>query len=249
MDIDSPKNPHVVDVARLHRRRHRRIEAKTLLEGPNLLSEALDGGIRIEEVFVLAPLDALAKRAADCGAPVHVVSEAVLRRLAGTEHPRGPVAVIGIPESPPISRQDSVALVGVADPGNVGTIARSAAAFGFQFIVSEGCADPWSPKVLRSGAGAHFSRPVVHASVNPLSDLSGAGLVAAALVVEGGDPIESLGPDPVALLVGSEPHGLPAEIVAECHHRVTIPMSGGFESLNAAVAASIAMYERSRHRD
>ncbi len=201
-------------------------------------------GFQVEEVFATTSDAEGGHVPTDLGTSVYTVSDDVLKRLAGTEHPRGPISVVGIPEPMPPMVADSIVLVDVADPGNVGTIIRSAAAFGFQVIVAPGCADPWSPKALRSAAGGHFHTriaPVVEESIAAIHNL---GLTSAALVVGEGEPLRTIpSAGPLALVVGSEPHGLPESLVAECRHRITLPMPGGTESLNAAVAASIAMYE------
>jgi TrmH family RNA methyltransferase len=245
--IESARNPRVVAVTRLHRRKHRRSDRRTILEGPHLIADALDAGLELLELFVLDGVDGVAKRAEAAGCPVFTVTTAVMDRLAPTEHPRGPVAVIHIPESAGPSHHDAVVLAGVSDPGNAGTLIRSAAAFGHDVVSGPGV-DAWSPKVLRSAAGGHFRTRIVQIDRLEPGRFHDAGVATAALVVDGGRPLDSLGADPVALFVGSEPHGLAAPIIAGATYRVTIPMVGGQESLNAGVAGSIAMWERFRTR-
>jgi TrmH family RNA methyltransferase len=122
---------------------------------------------------------------------------------------------------------------------------RTAAAFGWDFGHTAGTADPWSPKVLRAGAGGHFRvgiGPV--ASVEELDDV---GLVTVATVVAGGEAPDRLGSGRFAVLVGEESAGLAADVAASASKKVTIPMTGGTESLNAAIAAAIIVYELSKH--
>jgi TrmH family RNA methyltransferase len=236
-----------VAAAKLHRSRRRSETGSTLLEGPHLVGEALASGAEVSVIYTLDN---------DSGEPwlelahdteVVVVAPEVLARLAATEHPRGPVAVLQIPTPPSPAGRDTVALVGLSDPGNAGTIIRSAGAFDFQVGVGARTVDAWAPKVLRAGAGGHFRVPVVALGGDPIAQLEGAGCRTAALTVADGAAIETLPADePVAFLVGSEPQGLPADMVTRCEYAVTIPMPGGAESLNAAVATSIAMYAR-RH--
>jgi TrmH family RNA methyltransferase len=245
-DIASVKNPRVVAVTRLHRRKHRRAERRTILEGPHVITEALESGIELLELYTLDPADDLANRAAGTDCPVFRVTPVVMQRLAPTEHPRGPIAVISVPAATPPRHHDAIVMVGVADPGNAGTIIRSAAAFDHDVIVWPGI-DIWSPKVVRAGAGGHFRTRIIGGAPDPAA-LHTIGITTAALVVSDGLSIDAVGPGPVALFVGSEPHGLPDEVRAACDRAVTLPMSADHESLNAAVAASIAMWERFRSR-
>jgi TrmH family RNA methyltransferase len=231
--ITSTKNPAVTAATRLHRSRHRRDTRRTLIEGPSVVAEALAGGAIVHEIYVLESDTAPVA----WGGPTRWVSEAVLRTLAGTETPRGPVAVISIPAGAiPTSRPLLVAW-GVSDPGNCGTLIRSAAAFGSGYVAGPGSADSWSPKVLRSAAGGHF-----HTSVGAIESIRELASIELIGTVAGGGGA----PGPVsageALLIGSEAHGLPPAVVAACSRVVTIPMPGGTESLNAAVAGSIAAF-------
>jgi TrmH family RNA methyltransferase len=116
---------------------------------------------------------------------------------------------------------------------------RTAAAFGWGFAYMEGSADPWSPKTIRAGAGGQFQTPV--ARVGSLEELGEWATVAA--VARGGDRLADVRARPVAVLIGEEAHGLEELIIASAGHRVTIATSGPTESLNAAVAAAIAVYE------
>lgn len=228
-----------MEAVRLHRVRERRRLGLTLLEGPNVVSEAIRAGVSFVELFAL-PTD---ERLADWPDPT-LVEPQIMRRLAHTETPRGPVAVAQIPPwtEPPTDRS-VIYLSEVSDPGNVGTIIRSAAAFGLSVALSEGCADPWSPKAVRAAAGGHFLIPGLSRVGSP-TELRAHRR--AALVVDGGVPPGALEEGPWVVIVGSEAHGLDPALVAECDVQVTIPMPGGMESLNASVAASILAYELSK---
>lgn len=239
--VRSPRNPKVVEASRLHRARDRRETGRTLIEGPHLLAEALEGGFEIVRVFALDADSSSQAMAAQVGADLVVVERAVLDRLAGTETPRGPVAVLAVPR--PVASVRDVVVTGVTDPGNAGTIVRTAAAFGFDVCPADGSVDLWAPKVLRSGAGAHFRTAITDEA---------APSTIATVVAGGIDPArigEVLDPDRRwSLLIGSEAHGLQPEVAASAEVAVTIPMPGGTESLNAAVAAAIVMYEVARWR-
>ena len=245
--ITSSQNPQIVAAAKLHRARRRSETRSTLLEGPHLVAEALASGADVRVIYTTGADPGAPWREVVEGREVVEVTPQVLNKLAGTEHPRGPIAVLRIPTAPSPTGRDTVALVGLTDPGNAGTIIRSAGAFDFQVGVATNTVDVWAPKVLRSGAGGHFRVPVMDLGDDPIARLERAGCRSAALTVAEGVRIDTLPPDqPIAFLVGSEPQGLPADAVVRCEFSVTLPMPGGAESLNAAVAASIAMYERRR---
>ncbi len=240
--ISSPRNARVLAAGRLQRVRGRRETGNTVIEGPHVLAEAIAGGAAVSEVFGLET-DADAEQLAEAsGAEWVPVTQRVLEKLATTESPRGPVAVVAIPDDVPISG-DSV-WIDTSDPGNAGTIIRTAAAFGLSVVVASDAVDPWSPKVLRAASGGHFR---THVSVGPPPPVQ-----TVATVVEGGVPLDEvgalLGADPMCILVGNESHGLSAEMVDGAALAVTIPMAGGIESLNAGIAAAILMVELARHR-
>lgn len=244
--VRSHRSKTVVDAARLHRSRDRRREGLTLLEGPHLLADAVAAGARVQSVFAVSHDDQSASLARDHGIELLVVDDRALARLAGTESPRGPVAVVEIPPPAPLGSESALLVSwGVSDPGNVGTMIRTAAGFGWRFGYTVGTADPWSPKVLRSAAGYQFR--VALSPISGLDELRQAGFKVLATVVEGGRAPEMPLPTPLALLVGEEATGLPDVVVAGSDDRLSIPMPGGTESLNAAVAAGIMVYAISKH--
>lgn len=234
----------VVDASRLHRARERRERGQTLIEGPHLLEEAVKAGAEVRTVFVVAD-DTVGRDAVrSIGLEPVVVDERALRRLAGTETPRGPIAVVGIPPESTLESANLLVSWGMSDPGNVGTMIRVAAAFGWSFGYTEGTADPWSPKVLRSAAGTQFSVGIT--MLNGIADLRLSGHSPVATVVGGGEPPEGLGKGRWAVLIGEEASGLPLDVVEACDREITIAMPGGAESLNAAVAAGIVTYAISK---
>jgi len=236
--ISSLHNDRIKAVRRLRRARERHATGRTILEGPHLLDAALAAGAAPEVVFI-----AEGEVVPAVGADVIEVTDNVLEAIAPTEAPRGPIAVIAVPDAVPLVAVPTVVLWGVATPGNVGTLIRTAAAFGWN-VAMHGGADPWSPKVLRAGAGAHFAVPISEA--DDTGALREAGLTPVATISTGGALPAAIDTSiPVALLIGSEAHGLPEAVVDACEAALTIPIQGQ-ESLNAAVAGSIAMYELSR---
>jgi len=225
----------VVEAARLHRARDRRERGLTLVEGPHLIADAVAAGAVVHETYGREPADP----------EVIPVDERALARLAGTESPRGPVAIVEIPVEWLDRSRNVLVSAGVSDPGNVGTMIRTAAAFGWGFAYMEGSADPWAPKTIRAGAAGQFQTPV--SRVGSLREL-GAWATAAAVTRDGESP-EQITERPVALLIGEEAHGLAQWIVDASRYRLTIATTGQTESLNAAVAAGIAVYELSKGPD
>ena len=245
--ITSTRNAAVVDTAKLHRSRDRRQRGLTIVEGPHVFASAVRSGVKPAIVFALDEDEPTRRICADQGVTHRVVTTDVLEKLAPTRQPRGPVAVIPVPAAGPLRPLDTIVLLGVSDPGNVGTLVRSAAGFGFGVAAGPATADLWSPKVLRSGAGAHFDVDMAAVGMDPVAELRSAGLFVVATVPTGGTPIGRLQGDAIALLVGSEASGLTPEVVDACDAVTSIP-TALVESLNAAVAGSILMYERSKVR-
>jgi TrmH family RNA methyltransferase len=163
------------------------------------------------------------------------VEPALLAEVSALGHPP---RVIGVfrPREAAATAEVALALWRVSDPGNVGTLLRSADAFGAGVMLSEGCADPFGPKALRAAMGSTFRIPL------PKFELRDA----VALVADGGQPLAELELERYSTFVlGAEREGLPEEIVAQCEARATIPVQG-VESLNVAMAGTITLYERSR---
>ncbi|MDJ0924568.1 MAG: RNA methyltransferase [Acidimicrobiia bacterium] len=245
--ITSLRNPRVAAARKLRRTRVRKESGLTLLEGPHLLEEALTAGVEIREAFALPGDDTSQQRCRDAGIPLTQVSQAVMDGLADSLHPRGPVGVIAIPHGDRIQPIDSVVMWEVTDPGNAGTIVRTAAAFGYQVIATSGTVDLWAPKVLRAGAGGHFKSPIIEGMAADTGSLLDAELRPIVAVADGrvaaAEAVKGSGS--VALIVGNESRGVPEEVRTQPGlQTATLPMPGGMESLNAAVAAAILMYLR-----
>lgn len=166
------------------------------------------------------------------------VAEGLLGRVSTLAHPPRVIAVYRVSDLPHGARDRCLALWRLADPGNVGTLLRTADAFGASVALSEGCADPLSPKALRASAGAIFRVPLVAWDEVPKPRV--------ALVAHGGGSFAELDlTRPVTFLLGAEREGLPDELVAQSH-KVTIALPGEAESLNVAAAGAIALYEATR---
>jgi RNA methyltransferase, TrmH family len=235
-EIASQQNPRLKALRRLQGKRERARVGRFVAEGEDLVAAAADAGRPALEGYRVAgsglggddffdvERSALA-RVSTLGSGTRVIG--VYEQCWGTA--RGPLCIY---------------LHGVADPGNVGTVLRSAQAFGAACVaLGPGCADPHSPKAVRASMGAIFS--VALARVGDVSELPGERV---ALVADAQETLQAALPrtsgSSLTLLVGAEREGLPAELVAACERAVRIPIAS--ESLNAAMAATVAMYEMTR---
>jgi RNA methyltransferase, TrmH family len=252
---------HNAEVKRLRallRDREARVhEGAFVLEGPRVVEGAIEREVALQALYLgpdgdraFAPLVA---RVRERGTPVALLREGVLEKIGHTRTPQPVLAVaatIRRPFAVPAVSGVLVVGVGIADPGNLGTILRSAEAAGAAGVVlCDNSVDPENPKVVRSSAGAVFGLPVMEArSVMDVLDALGAGgwrCVGAA--VGEGVPYDSADlTGSCALVVGNEAHGLPATVGAQLDSLVTIPMSAAAESLNVAMATSVLLFESAR---
>ena len=167
------------------------------------------------------------------------VAPELLAEVSTLGHPPRVVAVFRHEDLPQGTRPVTLALWRVGDPGNVGTLLRAADAFGAGVALSEGCADPSGPKAVRASMGSIFRVP--------LSDFDAPAGKRVALVPGGGIPLPELRLErDVVLVLGAEREGLPADVLARCEERASIPQPGGGDSLNVAMAGAIALYELAR---
>ncbi len=235
----------------------RREHGEFVIEGPHLVEEALRRGVRpgsliVAETALAQPgTAALAGRLVGDAVGVEVLADRLFESLFDVSAARGIAACVAIPDAP-VDLQafgQCVLLEQVQDAGNVGTILRSAAAFGIDCVVlDEASADPWSPKCVRAAQGAHFALRLLRtAKLAGMLQRRGGRILAT--VPAGGTPLHEVAlEEPLAWLFGSEGRGLSAEMLALCTDRVSIPMQGAAESLNVAMAASICFYEQACRR-
>ncbi|WP_421120171.1 TrmH family RNA methyltransferase [Aquihabitans daechungensis] len=251
----SARNPRIQRLTRLVKRRDERAEQRALVvEGPVLVHDALDAGLDVLDVYldeaaagrpaVVALLDRLPAET-----DVWSLPAGVLDRVGDVTTSQGVLAVVAQRESAwPVPDEAPFVLV-LADlqiPGNVGTLIRAATAAGAGAVVVAGGVDPTNPKVVRSSAGALFAIDVVTAPsvAEALEQLRSSGYRIAATVVEGGEPYDRTDlTGPVALVLGSEAHGISEDARAEADLLVTIPMAGPAESLNVAMAGTVLCFE------
>lgn len=244
------------------RRSARQAERRFIVEGAKVLSEALEAGVAVESVYVdrslTGPadrLDALLDTAYAAGSRVFELAPGVMARVADTVTPQPVMAVcpqVDVPITALAGADLVVVCVDLRDPGNAGTVIRSAEAAGAHGVLCcDGSVDMFNPKTVRASAGALFRVPVV-AGGDPcevLATLGGWGLDRLATTARGGDDYTTVDlTRPVALVIGNEAHGLPSGLEAVLDGRLTIPMAGRAESLNAGMAAAVLCFEAARQR-
>lgn len=271
--ITSPSNQHIVRLRSLHMVKGREQADAFLIEGPHLLEAALDAHIQ-PQVIVYDP-DLLGRTAAGrrlagrieearaAGATVFDASPAAIERACDTRSPQGVAAAIALDGVSPDRVQSRrrgrlrpilLVLDAISDPGNLGTILRSALAADVdEVLLGPGCADPLAPKVVRAGSGAHFHLPVrANQSWGDIaSALGGSPAVRRTLLADAGahrayDTFDLTAR--TALVIGNEAHGPSPEARSLATDALSIPMWNKVESLNAAIAASVVLFEAARQR-
>ena len=247
--LTSLKNPKVQAWRSLKDRKGRKETGCFLVEGRKMVEEALRSRFPVEAV--LADESRLAELSLPANVPVYALPEHVLAAVCDTKTPQGLAAVVRMTGSDSLGSR-LVALDGVQDPGNVGTIIRTADAAGLDgVLLSAQCADAFSPKVLRATMGSVFRMGIRVTEDLPgeLTRLKQEGFSVLSSQLDGTPFYER---EPVGerfcLVIGSEGNGVTPEVQQLATHRVKLPMRGGAESLNAAVAAGIMMYELMRGR-
>jgi TrmH family RNA methyltransferase len=258
--VGAPLGSHHADVKRLRallRDRDARDEAGSFVcEGPRVVAAALDAGAALQELFVgvdaTASAIATAERAAERGVPVRHLAEGVAARVSDTATAQGVFALASL-ERRGIASLTETTLVVVApllsDPGNAGTLIRSAAAAGAgEIVIGPGSVDAYNPKTVRASAGTCFAVEIVEGvpAVEALEALGSAGVQRVGAVTTGGSAPEAVDlTRPTAIVLGHEVHGLEGALPLDT--RVSVPMHGA-ESLNVAMAGTVLLFEAARQR-
>ena len=252
--ITSRTNEKVRYVRSLHRRQVRHRERRFIVEGTRLIGEMNQTGQEPVFVFYTEELSAsqlgqtLMEALGASEGKVVAVSDGVMRAMSDTKTPQGILAVVTFPELAPGQSPLMLVLDRVRDPGNLGTILRSAEAAGVvQVITLKGSADVFSPKVVRAAMGAHFRLPILYD--REWGDIEGPMENRQVLVADSGGELPYYRVDwtqPTTLIVGGEARGPGTEARQLATASVSVPMEGGVESLNVAVATSIMLFEAAR---
>lgn len=241
--ITSVDNPRVKEVLRLRRSRERRVSGLVVAEGRREVERALEAGLALRSAYVAPEL------IDDWPHPAEPVSARVLAKMSYRQEPEGVLAIFEAPrrDVPPDASLVLVA-VGIEKPGNLGAMARTADAAGADALLVAGApSDPWNPNAIRSSTGAVFTLPIVDVT---LDDVLALPLRRVAAVVGASTPYSAADLTvPTALVVGAEDTGLDAQWRSAADERVALPMLGRTaDSLNAATAAAVLLYEAVRQR-
>jgi TrmH family RNA methyltransferase len=244
--IRSRDNPRVKRWARLtNDSGFRRNEKRVLIEGPHLVAEALQAGLRMHALIVSeSGLKRKEIRQLIGACEPVVLGDPVFGLVADAETPPGIAGEFEVSTAQGKKSGPALFLEGIQDPGNVGTILRSAAAFGAgEVVLDRACADPWSPKALRAGMGGHFRLALRQVPDLPkcLENFSGTTICT---VSSGGMPLREMElRGRIGWIFGAEGKGVSEALVRRAAVKVTITMARGSESLNVAAAAAICLYE------
>ena len=257
--ITSPDNAQCKYARSLHKKRVRYQERRYLIDGYRLVAQALSQDVRLAALFFTPDAQAtdqgraLVEQATAQGIACHLVTPEVMATLSDTVTPQGFLALAPL-DVPPLQVAGAAGLLlmldDVRDPGNLGTILRTAQATGVEAVLlSEGCVDAYAPKVVRAGMGAHYRLPILPDQT--WADLGRAVEGKACLLADPRDGVPPWTLDwthPTALIVGSEAHGAGLEAQALATQHVCLPMRGEVESLNAAIATAVLLFEALRQR-
>lgn len=248
--ITSRSNQRIIDTTKLANKKYRDTTSLFAFEGYKVFAEALSAGVRFTDIFVRE--DVYAKypvlKELDC---VTTVSKGVYEKLSDDVSADGIFCVAHKLSITRPTGEKKIMAVSVRDPGNVGTMIRSALAFGIdELILSSDCADIYSPKVVRSAMGALFRQKISITDnvIKKIDDLKAEGYtVCATALSDTSVSINDIKVDSkTCFIIGNEGHGLDGAVIASCDKQVIIPISEHSESLNAAVAASVLMWELNR---
>lgn len=239
--ITSVQNAEIKAVAQLSDSKERYKQGRFIAEGNRVCKTLLESGVQLVQLYVVPErLDEVLQWADR--AQITEITPAVLKKITQTVTPNGIVGVFEIPKTPSLNNLTTgIVLAQIADPGNMGTLIRTCAALGKKTVIIIEGVDPWNAKVVQASAGTVGKVHIHQLSWNELIK-NKKQLSLTALVVKGGKSPQEIDLTDSLLVIGSEAHGIPAAWVADCEQKITLPMPGGIESLNAAVAGSIAMY-------
>lgn len=232
--------------------RERRKTGQTLLDGVHLV-EAYEAAFGPVDSLIVAESAMQVGEIAGftAGRDVVVLADSLLRDLGLVDTPSGLLAIAVMPaQRPPVDpEKDAILLDGVQDPGNVGTLLRTAAAAGIrQALLAPGCASPWSPKVLRAGQGAQFALAIFEDVDLAAFMADYRGTTAVTTLEQATSLYEATWSGPLAWVFGAEGQGVRPELLAAAGLRIRIPMPGAVESLNVAAAAAVCLFEMLRRR-
>ena len=241
--LNSIKNPKVALLRSLHQSKARNLHQQFLAEGLRTCQTLIKSNIGLIELFCTEKTFAQAKKLV-AAQNVTIVSQEVMERISTATTPSGCLGLFTIPKNPNLSQLTSgIVLSHLADPGNIGTLIRTAVALNLKSVVMIAGADIYNPKIIQASAGTLGLINIFKTSWPELQSYAAQkGLTLSALVVKGGKNPATITDSDRLLVIGNEANGVPADMLATCDDSITIPMPGSAESLNAAIAGSIASY-------
>lgn len=239
--ITSIQNNKVKEWKKLHKRKYRNQEQAFLVEGVHLVEEVIKSDFLVKELIVREGVE----MEADPGIPLTEVSDQVFESIAETETPQGIAAVVEQRSFDYEPGRWTLIVDAVQDPGNLGTMIRTADAAGFDHVIlGKGTVDPYNDKVIRATQGSLFHLPIFQGDIQDyVRELQEKGTHIWASTLSDAVPYKNLDvPEKVALIVGNEGQGIDDSVAALADERVYIPIYGQAESLNVAIASAVLMY-------
>lgn len=240
-EITSRQNPEIIAVAALADAKARIAQKRFIAEGTRTVATLIASPIKLIQLYVTDKMLGAAYGLTSEDA-ITLVPDSVMEKISQASTPSGIVGVFALPEDPkPDQLTAGLVLARIADPGNMGTLMRTCAALNIKSVVVVEGADSWSPKVVQASAGTIGNVHIFRWSWQQLVENKGKHELCA-LTVTGGKNPQEIDTKNSLIVVGSEAEGIPAAWLADCEQCMTLPMPGKVESLNAAIAASIALY-------
>jgi len=240
-EINSRQNSEIKEISRLKLSKQRNLQRLFLAEGNRTCKTLIESGITLNKLYITQKMLSLAKKLV-VEEKITLVSNSVMEKISSSTTPSGLLGLFAIPKTPKTADLGrGIVLSHITNPGNMGTLIRTCAAMGFKTVVVIEGTDPWSPKVIQSSAGEIAKVDIFKWSWQQLlRNKKQLNLIA--LVVSDGQPPKNINFNNSLLVIGSEAHGIPNEWIKDCNTKLTLPMPGKTESLNASIAGSIAMY-------
>ena len=239
--ITSSTNPSIKNLKKLFLSKYRKEKQEFLAEGSRTCKTLFDAGYKLIDCYITEKNEELA-RILFKDFEITIISEGVAEVISQASTPSGILCKFQIPEQPDYkSLSQGIVLVNISDPGNMGTLIRTAAALNKKTIAIIDGADPWSHKVIQATAGTIALANILQISWDELQKNKGELKLCALVTPDGEKPNKKLLQNSL-LIIGNEAHGIPEKITEACDTKITLEMPGKTESLNAAIAGSIAMY-------
>ncbi len=241
MIISSKANPVIKEISKLNDKKFRKEKGAYIVEGIKPVNECIAAGCEIMRIVCVSEL-------AENYSGATVVTHEVFESISSEKTPQGVLAIVKIPKNELIAPQNSCLLLdSLQDPGNLGTIIRTANAAGYEDVYLLNCTDPYSPKAVRASMSGIFFVNIRRGNEEEILPLlKGVPLICADM--DGENVFEFTPPDKFCLCIGNEGNGISEGVAQSAEFKVKIPMRETCESLNAAVSAGIAMYQLKRNR-